>query len=272
MPRNRVVFGLLIGLSCILGAPVTAQTPFESDERRKLLSEEWRDQAKMVDELKTKVLTGVRPEDKSLVESIDFRVFGCSEQESASCFTRGDSVMFPFSLIDGDRVVALGQGFLRQLYLFIEAELYGSLYNKQKEVDAFTKMVSDRLRQNAERGADVSAVFVPAASDYFKWDSETQTRIDPMANALWQLNIAFIIAHEAGHHALHHTEQDRSKLTISQKIELEEAADAWGIRTMLAAGIPTAGAAMTLAMLDEMYLPRRNGTSNKCLQSESFDD
>jgi len=243
---KNLIVGTVLVLIC--GSTSTGQeAAYGSAERARLLEEEWKDQYRAVDDLRPQIFKGLSAHDAEIANSIDFKVIGGKSQ--------GDQFIPPVATMDdGQRTVIIGQGFLRLLSLFIEEEVYGLKYNKASEVDQHISLVLKQMNENITRQkAGRPLLFVESARTYFHWNAETLKTVTDASDSLFNVNLAFILAHEAGHHVLGHTLLDPKTLTKQQRFIQEEEADKWGANTLIRAGQIPIGAAMSLVLFERMF-------------------
>lgn len=241
----RWVFSLL--LMTIPLSAIAQEFPAGTAEHQRIILEDWREQSQNVDNIRSVIFKDLPPDEARIVKTIRFSVIGGDR--------RGDQMIFPVADFDGDeRIVTIGQGFIRQLSLFIDEEVYAKLYDKQSQVERHLALVVEQLKENQRRLQNgMPLKKVESGEEYFHWDQATIEKVDETGNKLLAVNLAFILAHEAGHHVLGHTSINRASLTNQQKIVQEEAADNWAIRTIISSGSLPLGAAMSLMMFEEMY-------------------
>ncbi len=128
------------------------------------------------------------------------------------------------------------------------------MYGKQAEVERHITSTLEAIRKDQEReqrGLPVEPIASPRV--YFGWDAATTKAVDDKTLPILHINLAFILAHEAAHHVLGHTQSDYRSLSTEQKFEREEAADKWAAQTLIASGQIPAPASFSLILFERMY-------------------
>jgi hypothetical protein len=125
---------------------------------------------------------------------------------------------------DGKRTVEIAEGYGRQIQMMAEAELIEDQLKKPVLIP-YIQYVVDSWRQHA------TFIKEPSAFADFDFDSFLAKPEGSLAwNKMSSNALAFVLAHEVGHHVLGHCDKPTQDATVKRQRELD--ADSWAIKRL----------------------------------------
>jgi hypothetical protein len=241
MPIRNGHLSLLIALLMI--EPVSrlsfARSDFQqptAEERKALLQESTSRAEQYISMIRPQVFRNLTGRERSIYNEIHFEV------------TKDDSAWEADGKInaDGERVVRIDVGYFRSIEMMTDAVFLEELRN-QSFLAKYVRYAASQLSQKATFIKSPYEFVGMSNSDMDKFFSDQtlqQQRAKAVANT-----IAFVLAHEVGHHVLgHHDNPPKDKLIA------ERAADTWAIHQLVSMHFPPLAGVVPL-LFDFYYEP-----------------
>lgn len=234
--RTVVLITILIG-SLLLSRAAPAQEPNEA-QRQEDLNTIAKSEEQAIETIRPVLFGKLTGQELAIYKEIKFRV---SKKDTLSEAWGGYE--------NGQRIVDIDVGFFRQIYSLAQAYMIERAENKEVVVPYINYVVTSWRN---------GASFVKTPPDFANFDFD-KVFDDPNTSTLFLgMNVsalAFLMAHEVGHHMLGHYDKPRpcrdssrpcSPTDIAKLREMETAADAWAFKCLENAHIAPLGAYIPL--------------------------
>jgi hypothetical protein len=196
-----------------------------ADERKKDLQAAKKHIQSYVDAIRPKLFVNLTEAEAKIYQSISFRV---TDNDHASSAVG--------AIEDGQRIIEIGEGYGRQIEMMAEALIIEGVQNRPVLVP-YAKYVARQWNRNASFTKD------PTAFAHFNVDDLDDSQIAAMAVN----GIAFVLAHEVGHHVLHHYDHPMPKDPAALR-QLEEDADSWALQQCVKGHVSPLGGMLPLLL------------------------
>lgn len=208
-------------------------------ERQKLLQESIKAAEKYVAVVRPQVFRNLTGREHTIYDAITFEI------------TDLDSAWQASGSVDpnGDRFVKIDVGYVRSIEIMTDALFLEELRN-QEFLSRYVRYVASQLQQKA--------TFIQSPYDFIGMSKRDQdeffddTKLQKQRVAAVANSVAFVLAHEVGHHVLGHYEhppQDNQA-----RVSAERDADAWAIHQLLSTHFPPMAGIVPL-LFDFYYAP-----------------
>lgn len=217
-----VAFLLIRQIALLFVASPEAQGPTAA-EREKLLEESAKAAEQYIAVVRPQAFRNLTGKEREIYEQITFKV------------TKDDSAWESSSFIDkdGERVVEIDVGYVRSIEMMVDAFLLEELRNQEFLAD-YIRYVASQLSQKAtfiKSPYEFLGMSDTEMDKFFEEKGLQRQRVAAVANT-----IAFVLAHEVGHHVLGHTD-DRPEARQA-KLAAEREADAWAVQQLVSVHFP----------------------------------
>jgi hypothetical protein len=192
------------------------------------LNKQAREQAQSyIDDIRPKLFADLPPNEKQIYDRIKFRL-----TEDNAAWETGGSVND-----HGDRFISLDVGYVRKIEMLAEAvRLEGS--TKHEVLIPYIGYVARSLNERKTYIKSPASFIGMSMSEIDKLDEpspEKRQMIAMIANS-----IAFVLAHEVGHHVLGHYEHP-AEGDMERSRQMESEADAWALKRCVKAHVSPLG-------------------------------
>jgi hypothetical protein len=227
-----LAFLAILPYLAFFSSPLKAQAVSER-ERRELLAQSQKNAEEYVRAIRPPMFSGLRGEEATIYRDIKFRVSDDDAAWRTSSYVE-----------DGTRIVEMDVGYVRKVEMLAEAVMLESMLDKQVLIP-YIRYVAKSLNDKA--------TFIKSPSTFERVDP---SRIDnePVRHkqeiAMVLNALAFVLAHEVGHHVLGHYDKPIPD-DMDARRKMEGDADAWALQRCVQAHFSPLGGA--LAVMFEYY-------------------